>query len=692
MRALSLALVVGVALASPVQAEIRRIVVDRSKSESPAYGGKSFGDAGRYERLAGLAYGELDPTAPRNALIQDVQLAPRNSRGMVEYVTSFSLIKPVDMARASGQLYYEIVNRGNEGTQRFLKGGDQDGEAFLMARGAVVLRSGWQGDIPPTDPGNWGERTYSIQVPIARNPDGSSITGRILHQFVNVSGSTSPLVVLQRPVPYRPATLDTAQATLTNTSSLSNEGRTGSAATIPGTEWAWADCGAVPFPGKPDPTKVCLKHGFDPSRLYQLVFTVRDPLVLGIGFAATRDIISFFRRTHADTTGGPNPVAGKITRAIGMGSSQTGQFVRTFINLGFNEDESGRIVWDGAVPNIAGRQLSLNVRFALPDGTATHYVPDGQGALWWSDWEDPLRGYPSAGLLDRCRATGTCPKIFETFGAAELWGLRMSPGLVGTTGTADIPLPDTVRRYYFPGTTHAGGTGGFRTTPDAAPSSMMGACVLPANPNPESDTMRALIVALDDWIAKGTPPPDSRYPRLADGTLVTATRAAVGFPELASAPFVDHFANPQFDYDFGPGFSHDDISGVLMKLPPEIKHVIPALVAKVDADGNEVAGVPSVLHQAPLGTYLGWNITASGFFKGQRCAFVGGYVPFATTQAERRASNDPRRSLEERYGTRENYVEAVRAAASKAVQERVLLREDADRLIREAAGSQILWK
>lgn len=689
MKSLCATLAMLVLTASSGRADVTRIVIDPTKSAIPAYGGRSFGSGGQYQRLVGLAYGELDPQSPRNRLIQDIELAPRNASGKVEYVASFSVIAPLDASRASGLLFYEVVNRGNEGTQRFLAGGAEDGEQFLMSRGAVILRSGWQGDIPADDPGNWGGKTYSIKVPIARHPDGTVITGKILHEFVNVSGSTAPLVVLQRRVPYLPASLETAQARLTSTPSLTNEGKTGPVTTIGSGDWAWADCSATPFPGRPDPTNVCLKHGFNPSLLYRLIFTAKDPLVLGIGFAATRDLVSFFRRSKAGPSSVDNPIAGKITRVIAMGSSQTGQFVRTFIHLGFNQDESGQIVWDGAMPNIAGRQLALNVRFALPDGTATHSVPDGQGPLWWSAWKDSLRGRQAAGLLDRCQATNTCPKIFETFGAAEFWGLRMTPGLVGTTARADIPLPGNVRRYYFPGTTHAGGPGGFNAVAEPPPTSMMGSCTLPPNPNPESDTLRALVLALDDWIVRGTAPPESRYPRLTDGTLVEATRRAMGFPQLAQVPFVDHFANPQFDYDFGRNFLDADVSGVISKLPPETKHVLPALVAKVNADGNEVVGVASVLHQVPLGTYLGWNITSAGFFKGQRCAFVGGFVPFATTAAERLATHDPRPSLEERYGTREEYVKRVGAAARTSMTERHLLPEDADRLIEQASKGPI---
>jgi hypothetical protein len=214
--------------------------------------------------------------------------------------------------------------------------------------------------------------------------------------------------------------------------------------------------------------------------------------------------------------------------------------------------------------------------------------------------------------------------------------------------------------------------------------------VLPANPNPESDTMRALTVALIDWVTKGTEPPPSRYPRLDQRQLAPATRVAMGFPNIPGGPSPDGLVNPVFDYDFGPDFNYSDESGLITKQPPAIRQVLPTLVPKVDADGNDVAGVPSVLRQVPLGTYLGWNITSAGFDKGKICTLNGGYLPFAKTKAERAALGDPRPSLEERYLTHKAYVDAVKAAAEKAVAERFLLRADADRLVAEAAASDVL--
>ena len=432
-----------------------------------------------------------------------------------------------------------------------------------------------------------------------------------------------------------------------------------------------------------------MKGGFDSASEYTLSYTAKDPLVLGIGYAATRDLNSFLRYAEKDDAGNANPLAGQIKWAISQGNSQSGNFIRSFIHLGFNQDEANRIVWDGANPHIAARQMALNFRFANGNGAAGPNEPGSEGVLWWSDYTDQARhrsssGSQGAGLLDRCRATNTCPKIIETFGAVEFWYLRESPNLVGTDAKADIPLPANVRRYFFPGTSHGGGRGGF----SAATPAPSNGCALPANPNPESDTTKALMAALIDWVTKGTEPPPSRYPHR--DQLAPATKAAIGFPNIPGLPSPDGLINPVIDYDFGPDFNYNDLSGLITKEPPTVKQVLPTLVPKVDADGSDVGGVPSVLHQAPLGSYLGWNVTAGGFDKGRICTLSGGYWPFAKTKAERIASGDPRLSLEERYGSHQAYVDTVKKAADQAVAERFLLREDADRLIAQAAASDVL--
>ncbi|HYL35247.1 MAG TPA: alpha/beta hydrolase domain-containing protein [Bryobacteraceae bacterium] len=659
----------------PLQARVTRIVIEHR--DSPAYQGQPFGQAGPYERLTGHFYGELDPKDPLNAIITDLALAPRNSRGRVEYSATFSLAKPADLGKTSGVLIYEVPNRGRAA----LAAGATNAGAMadLFKHGHVLLSSGWQGDIPPA------AGLETLVVPIARNPDGSSITGPVLARFVDMRPGTTTLPLTGGlgagvPMPL-PASLDTSKARLTR---RAGEGR----ADVPvrSSDWAFADCTKTPFPGEADPHKVCLKGGFDPAFLYELVYTAKDPLVLGIGYAATRDLNSFFRYATADDTGAPNPLAGKISFAIGRGTSQSGNYLRSFIHLGFNQDESKRIVLDGANPNIAARQNPMNFRFAVPGGAADLYQPGSDGIVWWGDYADEARHQPAGGLLDRCNATKTCPKIFETFGSSEFWGLRASPDLVGTRADRDIPLPANVRRYYFPGVTHGGGRGGFSTATPNPPAR----CELPDNPNPSSDTMRALTEALVDWVVKGAAPPASQYPRFDRGELAPPVQAALGSPVIPGVPLPDGILNPLYNYDFGPKFNVRDLSGAIAIQPPVIKDVLPSLVPKVNSDGNETAGVASVLHQVPLATYLGWNVTASGYYKGTECGFTGGYVPFAKTKAERLAAGDPRPSLEERYGTHEKYVTLVRAAAARLVKDRYLLQADADRLIAEAESSNIL--
>jgi len=655
--------------ALPSNARIVHIVID--EKQSPAYGGRSFGKAGPYERITGRAFGEIDPRDPRNAIITDIDLAPRNTHGLVEYVATFSLWKPVDMSKSSGVLIYAVPNRGNRLLLSAFHIGGDPGDGFFFQRGDVLLSSGWQGDLP-VRPG-----TETITVPVARNRDGSSITGPDLARFSNMPAGA---VTLSLPGGHVSASLNTHQAILTRRAY-----EDGAVVPIASDSWAFADCRNSPFPGAPDPTTISLKGGFDPAYLYELVYKAKNPLVLGVGLAATRDIVSFFRHSSRDDVGTDNPLRGGVSHVIAQGISQAGNFVKTFIHLGFNQDESGHIVWDGANAHIAGRQLPINFRFALPGGAANLYEPGSEAVLWWSDYPDPVRGRKTTGMLARCRPSGVCPKIFETFGAAEFWGLRMSPNLVGTSADHDIPLPPNVRRYYFPGTTHGGGRGGFSTETSASTL-----YELPDNPNPQLETMRALMIALIDWVVKGSAPPASRYPRLDAGQLTPPNHGAMGFPLIPGAPLPDNMLNRFFDYDFGPDFNYNDLSGRISIQPPVIKRVIPSLVPKVNADGNEIAGIGSALHQAPLGTYLGWNVVRGGFYKGRSGGFSGGYIPFSRTKAERDRLGDPRLSLEERYHDHAGYVSAVRAAAERLTRERFLLRDDAARLVRDAETSDVL--
>lgn len=694
----ALSLTLGLALmAGAAQARVTRIVIDEARPlAAEASGGVAF------EQLAGRAYGELDPQSPANSLIQDIQLA-RDADGKVRYVASFVLTKPVDLSKASGLLWHEVPNRGNP----------RPNVVAERANGDIDLTSAWQGD----NAGATRVRDkaavalpHFLQLPVARQADGSAVTGDVFGRIVNRSGPGSqPLIVQTNPVPYKPVSLDTRQSRLVMRTAESTRGEVIGETAIPSTDWAWARCDAAnPFPGTPDPAQICLKAGFDAAKLYQVTFKSADAYVLGIGFAAWRDVGQFFKTARADDSGTPNPVARVVTHSIGRGVSQSGNFLRGWLHLGFNRDEAGKQVHDGLWPIIAGRRIALNFRWAQPDGVLELYQAGSEGPQWWLPHPDTVRDGPNAralGILDRCTATRTCPKIIEHFGSAEVWALKLTPEWVGTDAKGDLPLPAHVRRYYIASSNHGGGAGGFDTSlPEAGlpktgatcPGNNYGTAVLPANPVPHTETVNALRVHFRNWVMRGVEPPPSRWPLLKDGHLVPAHKAAMGFPTLPglrpTVPEPD-FIMPVIDYDWGPGFNAADGSGVASNAPPPIRQVLPMLAPRVDADGNELGGVPVVLLDAPLGTYLGWNITAGGarpFHAGQICNYVGGMLPFARTAQERQAAGDPRLSLEERYGNHAGYVAAVRKAADKAQAQGFLLPADATRLIRSAEDSKVL--
>ena len=672
-------------LSLSAQAAVTKIVID---STVPAFGGATIGAAGTYNLITGRAFGALNPTDPHNASITDIDKAPKTA-GKVTYIATFQIAVPTNLSLANGLMIYEVPNRG----------GNAIPSAASVVPGAIYVQSGWQGDIlglcASPYPCTSLEQPYTggkqvIQVPVAHNKDGSSITGPVYsHIALGATGSTAQLVIYSTAVPYLPANTDTSP-TITKFWSVPHQsitGKEGPKTQIPAKDWAWADCTTTPFPGTPDPTHICLKNGFNPDLLYQMVFTAKDPLVLGVGYAVTRDIITFFHHGKTDTEGTANPIAGAVSNVISIGSSQSGAFIRSGIHLGYNEGEGGGRVVDGAWPQIDGRQLFMSARFALPDVITNLYMMADEAPVWWSDYPNLARNQPPSGMLDRCTATDTCPQILETFGSNEMYEEKMSADLVGMTAVADIPLPPNVHRYYSPSTTHGGGGGGFTYSATLPPS---GLCSFPANPNPETQTYNALLADFIDLLMNGTAMPPSAYPLLANGNLVKPEDAAKLFPTVPGYPYGGTGANHPEKFNFGTKIDYFDESGIIANEPPTIQRVLPELVPTFNRDGNETVGVPSTLLQAPLATYSGWNNYASTAFKGQQCSLSGSSFPFQETKAERLAAKDPRLSLEERYGTHAGYVCVVTKAANKAVQSRFLLAADAATLISQATAGNVL--
>lgn len=694
--------------APKAEARITRIALNRA--ESPAFEGAAFDAAGQFEKLVGIAHGEVDPTQPANAIIQDLQLAPRNGRGMVEYSTDVYIIKPIDMRRGNRLIAYEFVNRGLKNLLHLVQLNVRwrtvsdpltAGDGYLQKMGYTIVWSGWQGDVRPVND------RMTIRLPIARNPDGAPITGIVRHEII--VRTPTPTTGFNMSRFTHPAT-DTTYATAnTNNRTPFPDGfvptltvRTSpedARVRIPNPEWAFGKCGRDGLVISSD-RDLCLTNGdqFKPGRLYELIYRARDPLVMGLGYAAVRDLIAFFKQEPRDDAGTPNPLwlDGERPKAITAGTSQSGRAIRSFIHLGFNADEAGRTVFEGVFAHSASGRSPLNSRFSH-GGRAWGSVADADYPAFefpftYEPMKDPLTGRTD-GILRRCLKSGTCPKIVHVATALEMWDGRQSLGLTDPLGRHDLPEPTLVRTYIAGSTQHA------PATPMAGShGGPFGDCVQQTNPNSDVDATRALWKALTNWVRDGVPPPPSVVPRIRDGTLVPPSR--LRFPEIPANVYEGIIraavkppprANPLAVHDYGPLFRSADESGIIGLEPRAVigTRNYTILVPAVDADGNDRAGRLSTTVLAPLGTYTGWNFARDNW-PDRQCSLSGSFIPFARTRAERLAVGDPRLSLEERYGNHRGYVTAVTLAAHRLVEQRLLLPEDADRAIDEARASEVL--
>ena len=691
----------GVTLA-PADARITKLEILRTE---PAFGGASFGNTGAYEHVFARAYGELDPADPHNTVIQDLNLAPRNEHGTVEYSTEVELLKPVDMARSNRVLFFEVLNRGNKlALNNFGEGqptaiADRNaltspGDGWLMREGFTMVWSGWEQDVLP------GWNRMLMPKVVAHNPDGSSITGVVRSEMTTPApAKTLPISLSWQTMAIPPDSYAAYPTAGTDNRTPFADGFMPSLmvrareqdprVTIPNTEWSFGRCddgGAT----KPDETHLCYPAGFQPGRLYELIYRAKDPMVLGVGFAASRDLGSFLRDEQRDQAGGANPVWRADNKALIMGSSQSGRMIRSFLQLGFNQAENGRRVFDGAFPHIGGGLMPLNIRFGQPVrawGEQTdHLYPAYDFPFTYARQHDPLTGR-QAGVFDRCTATNTCPRLFHVATVLEVWEGRQSLGLTDPLGRYDVADPADVRTFIMASTQHAPAPLPLSTKPP------FGNCQQQPNPNPQVWTLRALMRDFVAWVRDDVPPPASVVPRIADGTLVAPDQ--VHFPVIPANSYeeVDRPAPPSgvrvYDtlhvLDFGPLYRPQDTSGVITQEPPRVgTGSYGVLLPQVDADGNDVGGIRSVFLQVPIGTYTGWNLGRKDRFENGFCNLQGSFIPFAHTKGEREAMGDRRPSIEERYPSKDAYLAAFTAAAGRLVAQRLLLPEDASLLIQRA--------
>lgn len=629
-------LAASMALAAPALAQVTKFAI---VEDVPAFGGRSFGDVGTYRRITARATIALDPSDPRNAVIADIALAPRNAAGRVEAVSDVVILRPSDPARGNGTLLLDVPNRGRKLAPELFDDSRQPGAnhaeqaadagiGFLPGRGMTMVWVGWQGDIPSA-PGQ-----LAMQAPVLKG-----VTGKVREEFVFDHRRNPAVATLGWDI------ADPASLAVTVRQRWSDARQTPSGLSARALDQRRVE---IARPAE----------GFDAGALYEVSYTAADPVVLGMGFAAVRDVVTFLRRDGS--AGNPLAAEGRpiVHRAIGFGVSQSGRFVRDFLYLGFNEDTDGRIVFDGLMPHVAGgRRMSTNFRFAQPWRNARH----PQDPAWQADsfpftyavLDDPVSGQRD-GLLLRCRLSSTCPKVMQTDSEHEWWASRASLVVTDTSGN-HLDLPPDVRMYMMTGTTHF--------EPPGGESRRIEAASLPTNPLHSGPVMRALLVDLERWIEDGTLPPSSRTPMRSQGTLVPASEA---LPHPIPALPYTGIHTPA-------AYSDQSV------LPPREIGRYPVFVPLLDGDGIAVAGVHALPVAVPRATYTGWNPRAAGFGPAVLYPLQGAAIPFAATKAEREQAGDPRLSIAERYGDEAGYRKALQAAAARLVAERLLLPTDVPR-------------
>ncbi len=664
-----------------LDARIVRLVVEKRR---PVANGAAYGSVGPYERLDGTAVFEVDPRDPLNAVIVNIDKAPRNARGMVEFSAPFVILKPVDLARGNRKILYGVNNRGNAielPFQTLPAAGNNappdahDGLFFRM--GYTFVDAGWAGDITTT------ETRLGANLPTAVQPDGRPIVSPIRVEYIGATGFTLPLKGNSLFRSYEAADTDTARSTLTM-----RNGVQGARAEVRRDRWAFGRCPTGAASLVPTTTDVCLFDGLQAGQVYELTYPAKNPWVMGLGYAVTRDFASFLRNSPRDDAGNANPVAADgsatgIRRVYGLGISSTGMYMREFLYLGFNEDEQHRKVFDAVRILIPGtHRLFANVEFSDPNVYSrqddhSDFLSHSLAPFTYAVTTDPISGVRD-GILKR---PATDPLVFHVDSANEFWQMNASLNVHDGRGQA-TPVPDNVRFYFAASHSHVGASG------VAAVPTASNLCANPVNGALSYNALlRALIVALDEWADKGIAPPASRYPTIAAGTLVTREAAEAAFPKIPGARFPQTL-NQVFAFDYGPGFA--PTGGRVAPAAPARGARYEMRVPKPDEDGLDLGGIRTLDVAAPVGTNTGWNLWAPGPRGNDLCGLNGSFFPFAKTAAERAKSGDPRRSLEERYKDHAGFVGAVAQAARSLVTERFLLEEDAKTLIATAEASVIL--
>ena len=661
MRHLLCCLVVTFAFAGGLSAEVMRLQIDQRRD---VLNGKRFGSVGAYEVLSGTAFYEVDPVNEANKIVTDIEYAPRNHDGRVEFSSEFYLIKPKNPDAGNGTVLVEVGNRGRKlmlGMFNLAQNSadpttpEEFGDGLLLEQGYTLLWVGWQWDVPRDGAGR-----MKMTVPAATGKDGP-IRGLVRSDFVVTDRVYTHSLSDREHVPYSVADADAAENVMTVRDSVEGPRRT-----IPRAKWRFAAMND----GKPvkDKGSVWLEGGFEPNKIYEVVYVAQDPQLVGLGPVALRDMTVLLKRGDAGAVGLER---GDIERAVSFGVSQSGRFLRTILYYGFNRAEDGGRVFDGVMAHVAGGgRGSFNHRFAQASRDAHPYInffyPTDIFPFTDVEQRDPETGL-SDGLLKVYRdAPELLPKIFYTNTSYEYWGRAAS--LIHTTidGRRDIEVPDNVRIYHFAGAQHGPG--------EFPPSKGIGQQL--TNAVDYRWALRALLKAMNSWVTDGSEPPASRYGKIAEGTLVPPEK--LNFPAIPGVNFSTR-VHKAYRADYGPKFRSE---GIVIVEPPKIGKPFPILVPAVDKTGNEVTGIRLPQVSVPLATHTGWNLfNEKSGPTDEISSMAGSFIPFA----KKPGTADPRPSIEELYASKDVYLGRTAEAAVELVEGGYLLPRDVSAILKDAS-------
>jgi hypothetical protein len=635
-------------------------------SRTDVLDGRAFGLAGPYEKIVGRVYFAVKPNNLHNKRIVDLDKAPRNAQGEVEFSADLYLLKPKDMNKGNNDVLFEVSNRGGKGILHLVNGYSPSGpegeygDGFLLREGYTVAWVGWEFDVA-----EHGEN-LKLYAPVAHDAGGKEIRGLVRSDFTPAQKvDDMPLGhFLLGPTGGKSYPVDDP-ASAKNVLTV-RDTPDGARQTIPRSQWSFAH--RVDGKLATDPHFIHLDGGFRPGKIYEVVYEAKDPVVAGLGLAAVRDFLSFLKYDSQSTA--------PVKHVYAVGISQSGRFLRHFLYQDFNADEQGRPVMDGVIAHVAGAgRGSFNHRFAQPSRDAqplsSIFFPTDLFPFTDLPETDPDTSETS-GFLDASIKSQHAPKLFLTNTSYEYWGRAASLIHISPDGLSDAKIGENVRVYFLAGLQHFSASFPSQKSNPGSPDSN---AQQRYNPNPIQWYWRALITDMDQWVKDSTAPPPSTYPKIADATLVPLGKWA--FPKI---PGVNkpHEVSLAYHLDFGPQWK----DGIVSLEPPRVGKPFVVLVPQSDADGNDLGGVTLPELQVPLATYTGWNLRDPSIGAGDlRLSFYGSFIPFARTAAEREKSGDPRLSIAERYASRDEYMGKFAEAAMKLIHERFLLREDLPALL-----------